>query len=64
MTCGFKDMVLTLLLSDLLEVTLVNAQGQHVTLNDYTDPDYFYAVRGGGGNSWGVGIIELPPFVP
>jgi hypothetical protein len=35
-------------------VTLVNAQGKHVTVNQHTDPDYFWALRGGGGSAWGV----------
>ncbi|KAK5411719.1 hypothetical protein LTR90_008093 [Exophiala xenobiotica] len=39
---------------DLLEATLVNAKGEHLTINQYTDPDYFYAIRGGGGSAWGV----------
>lgn len=39
---------------DLLEITIVDAKGKTRTLNQYTDPDYFYAIRGGGGNSWGV----------
>jgi hypothetical protein len=25
-----------------------------LTLNAYTDPDYFWALRGGGGSAWGV----------
>jgi len=39
---------------NLLEATLVNAKGEHLTVNQYTDPDYFYAIRGGGGSAWGV----------
>ncbi|KAK5267219.1 hypothetical protein LTR96_007252 [Exophiala xenobiotica] len=39
---------------NLLEATLVNAKGEHLTINQYTDPDYFYAIRGGGGSAWGV----------
>ncbi|KIX03880.1 uncharacterized protein Z518_07433 [Rhinocladiella mackenziei CBS 650.93] len=39
---------------NVLEISLVDARGQHVTLNQYTDPDYFYAIRGGGGSAWGV----------
>ncbi|PGH10938.1 hypothetical protein AJ79_05184 [Helicocarpus griseus UAMH5409] len=39
---------------NLLEVNLVDAKGRYKTINKYTDPEYFYALRGGGGNSWGV----------
>ncbi|OAG40581.1 hypothetical protein AYO21_05282 [Fonsecaea monophora] len=39
---------------NVLEIKLVNAQGEHVTINQYTDPDYFWALRGGGGSAWGV----------
>ncbi|KAK2750863.1 hypothetical protein FQN55_001434 [Onygenales sp. PD_40] len=39
---------------NLLEATLVDAKGKYRTINEYTDPEYFYAIRGGGGNSWGV----------
>ncbi|KAI9840689.1 MAG: hypothetical protein M1837_001365 [Sclerophora amabilis] len=43
-----------LAVDNLLEVKLVTAEGEHKTINGYTDPDYFYAVRGGGGSAWGV----------
>lgn len=39
---------------NLLEMSLVTPCGEHIILNEYTDPDYFWAVRGGGGNAWGV----------
>jgi hypothetical protein len=39
---------------NLLEMEIVTPCGKHVVLNEYTDPEYFWAVRGGGGNSWGV----------
>jgi len=39
---------------NVLEMTIVTTTGEHVTLNEYTDPDYFWAVRGGGGSAWGV----------
>lgn len=35
-------------------MTIVSADGIHRTINNHTDPDYFWALRGGGGNSWGV----------
>ena len=40
--------------SDVLEVNIVTASGKHMVLNAYNDPDYFWAVRGGGGSAWGV----------
>ncbi|KAF2458268.1 putative FAD binding domain protein [Lineolata rhizophorae] len=43
---------------NLLEVTIVTATGDHEILNTFTDPGYFYAVRGGGGSAWGV-IISV-----
>ncbi|KAF7588253.1 hypothetical protein BBP40_005975 [Aspergillus hancockii] len=39
---------------NLLEMTIVSADGEHRVLNPYIDPDYFWAVRGGAGSSWGV----------
>lgn len=39
---------------NLLQATIVTPCGEHVVLNEYTDPDYFWAIRGGGGNSWGA----------
>ena len=39
---------------NLLEATIVTPCGDHVVLNQYTDPEYFWAIRGGGGNAWGV----------
>ena len=39
---------------NLLEATIVTPCGEHVVLNEFTDPDYFWAIRGGGGNAWGV----------
>lgn len=38
-------------------MTIVSADGEHRVLNTYTDPDYFWAVRGGGGSAWGVSAI-------
>jgi hypothetical protein len=43
---------------DLLEVELVDPKGDVKTINQFTDPDHFYAVRGGGGNSWGVSFVR------
>lgn len=39
---------------NLLEVNIVTPEGDHVVINEYSDPDYFWAVRGGGGSAWGV----------
>jgi FAD binding domain len=39
---------------NVLEMSLVTPRGEHVILNEYTDPEYFWAVRGGGGSAWGV----------
>lgn len=39
---------------NILEVNLVTPLGEYKTLNKYNDPQYFYAVRGGGGSAWGV----------
>jgi len=41
-------------IDNVLEITVLNAQGEHLTLNKYTNPDYFWAIRGGGGCAWGV----------
>lgn len=40
--------------SDLLEMSIVSADGKHHVINQHSDPDYFWAVRGGGGSAWGV----------
>lgn len=39
---------------DLLEMSIVSADGEHDVINRYSDPEYFWAVRGGGGSAWGV----------
>lgn len=39
---------------DLLEMSIVSANGEHHIINRYSDPEYFWAVRGGGGSAWGV----------
>ncbi|TFK66371.1 FAD binding domain protein [Pluteus cervinus] len=43
-----------LAVDNLLEVNLVTANGETLTLNEYSNPDYFWAIRGGGGSAWGV----------
>jgi hypothetical protein len=37
-----------------LEAKIVTPSGEAKTLNPYTDPEYFWALRGGGGSAWGV----------
>jgi FAD/FMN-containing dehydrogenase len=39
---------------NLLEATIVTPCGEHIVLNAYTNPEYFWAIRGGGGSAWGV----------
>ncbi|KAH7125208.1 putative FAD binding domain protein [Dendryphion nanum] len=36
------------------ETRIVAADGETKVLNQYTDVDHFWAIRGGAGNSWGV----------
>lgn len=43
-----------LAVDNLLEMKIITPAGEYVTLNKYTDPEYFWAVRGGGGSAWGV----------
>jgi FAD/FMN-containing dehydrogenase len=37
-----------------LEITIVTADGNHVIANAYRNKDLFWALRGGGGGTWGV----------
>jgi FAD/FMN-containing dehydrogenase len=52
----------------LLEVEIVTADGRVRTVNACTNPDLFWALKGGGGGSWGVvtrltlRTHELPEF--
>ena len=39
---------------NMLEVTIVTADGDHVIANPYQNEDLFWALRGGGGGTWGV----------
>jgi len=54
--------------SGLLEAEIVTADGRVRTVNSCSDPDLFWAIRGGGGGSWGVitrvtlQTHELPEF--
>jgi hypothetical protein len=40
--------------ADLLEMSIVSADGEHRVITPYSDPEFFWAVRGGGGSAWGV----------
>jgi len=37
-----------------LEITIVTADGNHVIANSYQNKELFWALRGGGGGTWGV----------
>jgi len=37
-----------------LEITIVTADGNHIIANAYCNSDLFWALRGGGGGTWGV----------
>ena len=39
---------------NVLEITIVTADGQHIVANAYCNQDLFWALRGGGGGTWGV----------
>ena len=39
---------------NVLEIKIVTADGNHVTANAYCNKDLFWALRGGGGGTWGV----------
>lgn len=41
-------------MDNVLEITIVTADGNHVTANSYQNQDLFWALRGGGGGTWGV----------
>lgn len=42
----------------------MDAYGEVRKINEYTDPDYFYAIRGGAGSSWGVSfLLSLYPLL-
>jgi FAD/FMN-containing dehydrogenase len=53
----------------LLEAEVVTADGRALTVNACTHPELFWAIRGGGGGSWGVltrltlRTHELPEFL-
>jgi hypothetical protein len=39
---------------NVLQMTIVIADGSHLTVNECRYPDLFWALRGGGGGTWGV----------
>ena len=39
---------------NVLQFTIVTADGSHVIANAYNNQDLFWALRGGGGGTWGV----------
>ena len=39
---------------NVLEITIVTADGDHIIANAYHNKDLFWALRGGGGGTWGV----------
>lgn len=39
---------------NVLEIEIVTADGILRTVNEYNSPDLFWALRGGGGGTWGV----------
>ena len=41
-------------MDNVLEITIVTADGNHVIANPYRNGDLFWALRGGGGGTWGV----------
>ena len=41
-------------MDNVLEITIVTADGSHVVANQYRNKDLFWALRGGGGGTWGV----------
>lgn len=50
----FMDPDLTWLLLDVLQFQVVKANGKVVTANKCKNRDLFWALRGGGGGTWGV----------
>ena len=39
---------------NVLEITIVTVDGDHIIANAYRNKDLFWALRGGGGGTWGV----------
>ena len=52
---------------NVLEITIVTADGSHIIANPYLNEDLFWALRGGGGGTWGVVTsvtYKTHPFAP
>lgn len=56
-----------LMVDQAIEFDIITAQGQYRTINECTDPDLFWAMRGGGGGTYAVLVnykFQLHPAVP
>ena len=42
----------------MLEIEIITANGDLLTANNCTNTDLFWALKGGGGGSWGV-IVKV-----
>ena len=51
---GLAGRALGLTLDNLLAVQIVTADGELRTVDDHTDPELFWALRGGGGGNFGI----------
>ena len=51
---SFNTPVYGMGVDNLLEMDIVTADGQLQTISECSNPDLFFAVRGGGGGTWGV----------
>lgn len=63
---GYSSRYLGLGCDSLLELELVNYQGEILRANDHCNPDLYWACRGGGGGNFGVVTAltyQLPPKV-
>jgi hypothetical protein len=47
-----------------LEIELVNANGEIITANECQNQDYFWAMRGGGGSTYGVVLTYTLKAIP
>jgi len=47
-----------------LEIELVNAAGEYITANECQNQEYFWAMRGGGGSTYGVVLTYTYQAVP
>ncbi|KAK5788537.1 hypothetical protein VI817_009495 [Penicillium citrinum] len=47
-----------LAVDNLLEMSIVSADGKYHVINQHSDPGYFWAVRGGGGSAWGLNASD------